>query len=362
MKPPVVLLCLLLASASGLSLNSAPAVSNQTDRAEFAGRPYLRLGDWAGRNNFDIRWLVRDETLQLTNRYCRLVFQKDSAGMEFNGINVLLSFPVVVHDGAGYLAEADLKNTLYPLLSPPGGTNGPRIKNIVIDPGHGGKDPGFQVGSYQEKKYTLLLAQELRDQLKRAGFNVSLTRTGDTFVDLASRPELARRRGADLFISLHWNSAGTGGNEVRGVQTYCLTPAGAPSSNSGDDTSGAEAKPGNRNDAKNLLLAYKLQQALLRELGIEDHGVRRARYLVLCEATMPAILIEGGYMSNPAESKRIYDAGYRKQMAQAIVDGVLAYRRQVEPPPVTPTKPIVTKSATSSSIPASAGSQKSSGH
>ncbi len=135
---------------------------------------------------------------------------------------------------------------------------------------------------------------------------------------------------ADLFISLHWNSAGQGGSEVKGVETYCLTPAGAPSSNTGNDASGAETRAGNRFNAENLYLAYVLQRSLMRELGVEDRGVHRARFAVLCPSVMPAVLIEGGYMSNPAESKKIYDAGYRRQMAKAIVNGVQSYKRQVE--------------------------------
>ncbi len=303
------------------------------ETADFAGRHYVRLGDWARANNFDLRWLQKDGVMQLTNRFFRVVLQKDSKNAEFNGVSVLLCYPVVVQDGAGYLAEADLQATFAPLFSPAPNRNGSRIRTIVIDPGHGGKDPGFQVGPYQEKKYTLLLAQELRSQLKRAGFKVSLTRTRDVFVEKTERPEIARQRGADLFISLHWNSASVGRNDVRGVQTYCLTPPGAASSNSGDDVSDAQAKPGNRNDPQNLLLAFDLQKSLTLDFGAEDHGVRRARFTVLCGAEMPAVLIEGGYMSHPVESRQIYDPAYRRRMAGAIVAGVLAYRRQVDPPP-----------------------------
>ncbi len=328
-------LLLLLAAAldfSPLPLRAAPAL---IETADFSGHRYIRLIDWARAANLDVRWLQRDESIQLTNRSFRFVFQKDSRNSEFNGVNVLLSYPFVVEKGTAYLAEADLRQTLAPLFSPTPSSGG-RIRTIVIDPGHGGKDPGFQVGSRQEKKYTLLLAQELLAQLKRAGFNASLTRTRDVYVDKSVRPEIARQRGADLFISLHWNATSVGKSDVRGVQTYCLTPAGAASSNSGDDVSDVEAKPGNRNDRQNILLAYDLQRSLTHDLGADDHGVRRARFAVLCDAQMPAVLIEGGYMSHPAESKQIYDAAYRRRMAGVIVAGVMAYKRQVEPPPPNP--------------------------
>jgi N-acetylmuramoyl-L-alanine amidase len=332
MKSTLALLLLLPVLALEwlpLSLRAAPATM---ETADFAGHRYVRLMDWARAENFDPRWLQRDEVIQLTNRSYHLEFQKDSHSAEFNGLNVLLCYPFVVQKGIAYLAEADLQQTLAPLFSPTPNRGDARVRTIVIDPGHGGKDSGFQIGSHQEKKYTLLLAEELRDQLKKAGFNASLTRTRDTYVDLSARPEIARQRGADLFISLHWNATSVGKNDVKGVQTYCLTPAGAASSNSGDDVSDVEAKPGNRNDRQNLLLAYDLQWCITHNLGAEDRGVRRARFMVLCDAQMPAVLIEGGYMSHPTESKQIYDSAYRKRMAAAIVAGVQAYKRQVELP------------------------------
>jgi N-acetylmuramoyl-L-alanine amidase len=321
---------LLFVGSLGGAVPSARAAA--VSAAEFAGQRYFLLSDWAHANGFDARWLERGESFSVTNRSFRLLFQKDSKNAQFNDINVLLSYPIVVHSDAAYIAETDLRLTLAPLLSPPTGPTGTRIKTIVIDPGHGGRDPGFQVGANQEKKYTLLLAKELRDQLKKAGFNASLTRTSDTYVEKAARPDIARQRGADLFISLHWNSAGAGGDGVQGVQTYCVTPAGAPSSNESSDITDTSMQPGNRNNDKSLFLAYTLQRSLVQGVGINDRGVRRARFTVLCLAQMPAILIEGGYMSNPAESKRIYDPAYRRQMAHAIVNGVLAYKHQLEPP------------------------------
>ena len=85
------------------------------------------------------------------------------------------------------------------------------------------------MGWHYEKVYTLALAAEVRDQLEQAGFNVILTRTRDTYVDLPDRPALANRRGADLFVSLHFNATPTGKNEVEGPETYCITPVGASS-------------------------------------------------------------------------------------------------------------------------------------
>ncbi len=323
-------LFLLLVIGAGDGAFCAPGAPGRIAVEQFSGRRYLVLGDWAGVNNFEVRWLKRDEILQLSNRLARLVFSKDSREAELNGVNVWLSYPIVFNNGAAYISELDLQTAIRPVLSPPKNWSGSTVRNIVIDPGHGGKDPGNQDGPRQEKKYTLLLAQELSAQLKGAGFKPSLTRATDSFVDLPERPDVARRRGADLFISLHWNSVDSGRNDVRGVETYCLTPAGAPSTNAGGEVRDAGTKPGNRFNEKNMFLAYELHKTLLKGLGASDRGVRRARFAVLRSADMPAVLIEGGFMSHPTESKRIYDPGYRRQMARAIVEGILAYKRQVE--------------------------------
>lgn len=317
-----------------LGLDAPPAFalvpSNRIPSVEISGRRYVRLADWAKANNFDVRWLKRDETVQLTNRFSSLEFTKDSREAELNGVNVWLSNPVVLQNGTAFISEMDLETAVRPVLFPPKNWRGFRIKNIVIDPGHGGRDPGNEDGSHQEKKYALLLAQELRDQLQHAGFTASLTRTTDTLIDLPVRPDIARRRAADLFISLHWNSVQSGKSQVKGIETYCLTPAGASSSNAGGEIRDAGTKAGNRNNEKNMFLAYELQKSLLKSLGAEDRGVRRARFAVLCNAEMPAVLIEGGFMSHPTESKKIYDPAYRRQMAHALVEGVLAYQRQVD--------------------------------
>jgi N-acetylmuramoyl-L-alanine amidase len=334
-----VAMLLLLLLAGGLGNTPRPATRTtrtQTDSVYISGIRYARLGDWARARGFDLQWLRSGESVQLTNRGMRIGLLKDSKCAQINGINVYLSHPVVMKNGAGFVADADLDNVVRPLLSPPKYSGAARVKTIVIDPGHGGKDPGYQSGSQIEKKYTLLLAQELRDQLNRAGFNASLTRTSDNFIELTERPDLARRRGADLFISLHWNSTSVGKSEVEGVETYCLTPAGAPSTNAGGDTSGGGgSRPGNRNDDRNVFLAYQMQRSITRDLSSADRGVRRARFMVLSSADMPAVLIEGGYLSHPDEAKRIRDAAWRKQLASAIVGGVVSYQKALAPAPTS---------------------------
>ncbi len=297
---------------------------------EIGGKEYVPLSPWASARDFELRWLKRDDTLQLSNHSSRLVLNIDSREAQVNGVQVWLSFPIVTRNGATYAARTDLETTVLPLVSPPRNRSGLQVNSICLDPGHGGKDPGNCIGSNQEKKFTLLLAQELRDQLSRAGLKVSLTRSADRFIELPSRPELAKNRGADLFVSLHFNAAESSRSQVKGAQVFCLTPPGASSTNARGEGAGAGSFAGNRFNEKNILLAYQVQKNLTKSLAAEDRGVRRARFAVLRDAAMPAVLIEGGFMSHPDEGKKIFDAGYRRKMARAILDGLLAYKRIVE--------------------------------
>jgi N-acetylmuramoyl-L-alanine amidase len=336
LKPFALLLALCL--ASGLPSAHAAVINGQS---------YVPLADWARENGLKCFWLKRGDEVLATNRAARLVFDKDSRMMEVNGTDVALSFPVAADHGTLLVAQMDLNTTIRPLLFPPRFADAKRITTICLDPGHGGKDTGNHTFWHSEKTYTLALALELRDQLQKAGFNVILTRNKDAFVELPDRPAQANRRGADLFVSLHFNATPTGKDGVEGPQTYCITPVGASSTDAQGEGANFGATAANRCEDKSLLLAYQVQKSLVRNLSAKDRGVRRARYAVLRDATMPAILIEGGYMTHPVESKKIYDAAYRRQMAQAIVIGILTYQRSVSPP--SPTLPATNRPAVNNS-------------
>ena len=303
--------------------------------ASLNGQWYVPVSEWAGANSLRPAGSWRGARVVVTNRVNRLEFEVDSAQARINGVNVRLCFPVASVRGAPHLAQLDLDKTLRPLLSPGSDPSPRRITTICLDPGHGGKDTGNHVGGLfgsNEKTYTLALAQELRDQLKRAGFNVILTRNRDSFVELPARVALANRVGADLFLSLHFNGTPSGKNEVDGVETYCITPVGASSSNAQGEGSRHGPTAANRSENKSLQLAYQMQKSLVQTLRAEDRGVRRARFAVLRDATMPALLIEGGYLSHPVEGKKIFDSAYRRQMAAAIVKGILAYQKPASVP------------------------------
>jgi len=285
---------------------------------------------WARGGGLEIRWVKRDETLQLANQTARLLLTIDSREAQFNGIELWLSYPPLQKEGVAYITRLDAETTLRPVLSPPRNPSSAKVTQICLDPGHGGKDPGYCVGRNQEKKYALLLAEEVQSQLKRAGLKVIMTRTRDNYPELPERPEFANRKKADLFVSIHLNATETSRETVQGSQVFCLTPAGAASTNTGGESGGGAWSVGNRCNEKNILLAYDVQKALVQELGVQDRGVRRARFAVLRDTEMPAILVEAGFMSHPVEGQKIFTSAYRRQLARAIVDGIMAYKRVVE--------------------------------
>ncbi len=288
----------------------------------------MSLRQWAKENDFKVIWSKEHDRLTLTNRTATLSFKGDSLLAEINGVNVWLCEPISVRDGLPCVSSLDLQATISPILFPQKKRAGTPLKTICLDPGHGGKDTGGASGKYLEKQYTLLLAKALAGQLRAAGFKVLLTRTKDKFMELADRPAFANQHRADLFISLHFNVDPRG--KASGVEVYCLTPAMTSSTNARGKLTDEAPMPGNRRDAQNILLAYQLQKSLVSKLSVEDRGLRRARFGVLCTAAMPAVLIEGGFLSDSGEQKKIADRRYRTRMADAIMHGALAYKHALE--------------------------------
>lgn len=320
---------LLLAGGPGAT---AQAPLGKAERLFMFGADYVRVDQWARANGGQFRWTASPRDGSATLPAGSLSFSADSRRINLRGIHVWLSNPVVSRGGVLYVSAGDFQNTIHPLLFPARAPASQRIRTIVLDPGHGGRDPGNREGRRYEKDYTLTLCREVKDLLVRAGFQVSLTRNADTFIELDQRPAIATQRRADLFISLHFNSAdGPGGSAVRGAEVFCLPSARARSTHepSSSHPSGA-SQPGNRNDTRNVQLAWQIQKALVERTGADDRGVKQARFAVLRNATMPAVLVEAAFMTNPTDARKIYEPAQRRLLAQAVVDGVLAYKRMVE--------------------------------
>jgi len=321
----------LFASVTGLfalSLASAALVQPSSLKAyRFGGSKYISITEVAAYYGLgrDVRGVV--DRAEYKTSFAQLELQADRRDILLNGVNHWLSAPILVARGRLWIAELDVLKTLDPVLRPERLRSGPQVRTIVLDPGHGGSDRGTRGRSSREKELTLDLAKRVERDLAASGMHVVLTRASDKTVPLENRVGFVRAKGADLFVSLHFNSGGP----ASGIETYCAPPAGADSTaNTGSDD--REATPNNRFDEQNVWLAQCVQKTLSRATGAVDRGVRRARFYVLRYANCPAILVEAGFLSSPPEEQRILRTDYRELLAKAIADGILTYKKTMEAP------------------------------
>jgi N-acetylmuramoyl-L-alanine amidase len=225
---------------------------------------------------------------------------------------------------------------------------GLNVKTIVIDPGHGGKDPGCHTrGNVSEKNIVLSVARILAKKLEeKIGCKVFLTRDRDTFLPLERRTAIANMKKADLFISLHTNAHKN--KKIRGLETYFLNMAT-------DERAVMVAARENATSEKNISdlqailndlmlntkihessrLAYAVQKGMMSKLSrtnrqVRNLGVKQAPFYVLIGAQMPAILVETGFLTNYAERKRLLNKEYQKKVAEGICNGIDAYIKSID--------------------------------
>jgi N-acetylmuramoyl-L-alanine amidase len=179
-------------------------------------------------------------------------------------------------------------------------TNGRQI--VVIDPGHGGPDPGaVGIAGIQEKEIVMDISNQIAGILQQQGIAVILTRTGDYDFDLAPRVQIAESNRAAVFVSIHANAISMSRPDVNGLETYYF--------NSGLD------------------LARTIHSSILQGVNIRDRGVRSARFYVLRNTSMPSVLVETGFVTGAEDARNLADPNHRRQMAEAIARGILQYLR-----------------------------------
>ncbi len=219
-----------------------------------------------------------------------------------------------------------------------------KIKKIVIDPGHGGRDPGaIGRSGLKEKKVNLDIAKRLHNILKAEGVEVVMTRSGDTFVSLAARAQIANDSGSDLFLSIHANANRV--KSMNGFEVYYINPNIGDASRSYNSAKKDElifnedCFADSSTQVKAILWdmiytharaeAIELSGSICRSakenLGVEVLGVKKGRYAVLKDAHMPAILVEVGFLSNSKEERMLNNAYYRQKIAESIAEGISDY-------------------------------------
>ncbi len=174
--------------------------------------------------------------------------------------------------------------------------------SVIIDPGHGGKDPGaIGIGGLKEKDVILPISIRVAQILQQNGVQAVLSRNSDYFVSLKGRVDMAERGNADLFVSIHANSVGLSRPDVSGLEVYYYSSG--------------------------YNLARNVHRAILNSVNIRDRRVRKARFYVLRKTSMPAILVETGYVTGREDAAKLASPQYREKMAQGIANGILSYVR-----------------------------------
>jgi N-acetylmuramoyl-L-alanine amidase len=224
---------------------------------------------------------------------------------------------------------------------------GLRVGRIVIDAGHGGRDPGAQGPGYTEAALTLDIALRLERLLaKEPGVEVVLTRRTDEYVGLQERTEIANREGADLFLSIHANASRN--RSARGIESYLLNFASTPDAAAvaARENASSTLTMSHLNDlVKQIALNSKLdesrdlarhvQSAMVRKLRasnqqVRDLGVKQAPFVVLVGASMPSVLVEVSFLTNKQEGRMLGTGAYRQRIAEALLDGVRRYLRTLK--------------------------------
>jgi N-acetylmuramoyl-L-alanine amidase len=317
--------CLALAFFC-LSL-ALPLQAFEWETATSGGREYVTLHSFctfygftyqspSGNNRFSSRNAAgHSVSLQLGNN-----------NMYVDGVHYVMSFAIEGGDHDWLVSRMDVIKLFDPILRPTEISARHSIRGVVIDAGHGGSDNGATSRLGAEKNYTLKTAFLLEKILRDAGLKTVLTRRTDVFIDLYERAHIASLYSDYCFVSIHFNSATP---EARGLETYCLSPRGAASTSSNYLTrSDIQKLPGNDYDPLNILLASMVHSEIIKLNpgdGTADRGVKRARFVVIKQNVLPAILVEGGFVSNHMEAARVDRDDYRQNLAQDIARGVIRF-------------------------------------
>ncbi|MBT9312279.1 DUF3747 domain-containing protein [Leptothoe kymatousa] len=172
---------------------------------------------------------------------------------------------------------------------------------VMIDPGHGGRDPGAVGNGLQEKEINLFISRRVKRTLEQRGYRVAMTRNSDVEIDLQPRVNIAERANATVFVSIHSNAISLSRPEVNGLETYYFSSGRS--------------------------LARSIHNSVLRSSDLRDRGVRQARFYVLRNTSMPAVLVETGFITGREDSARFRSNAAREQIADAIAQGVIDYLR-----------------------------------
>ena len=341
--------------ACGLNAAAAPITATH-----FGGADYVSVIAVCGRLGLKYAGSVDGRSLTLRNALHTGSLTAEHREMILDGVRVLLGDIAVARGGQFYVSFADYEHRLRPLFRPDLAVPLPRRPRIIVlDPGHGGVDPGAENKRFhaQEKTFTLDVALRLRPLLLAQGWKVAMTRvrdapfTNDKARDLEMRAGFAAQWGADVFLSIHFDAAP--GDSTRGSEIFSFDPVGQRSSDAWGkrilEPPLTQPSPGNRFDDWNALLAHTLYRRLPSSLATYDHGEKLGNWSVLRNAPCPAVLVEPVFLSNEAEVQRLETPAFRQQIAETLAAGLKDYAALLDsllprpPPPPAPPAPAAAK-------------------
>ncbi len=262
----------------------------------------------------------------------------DSEWVRINQENIRLPYPTKCRPDGVWISPAVLS---YVKNISKFGLN--RVVKVVIDPGHGGKDPGAMGNGLREKDVVLDIARRLAKYLKRAGVKVYMTRNSDVFIPLKERARKANKIMPDVFVSIHANASRS--RSGRGIEVYYVSEkiddsvrAVVAKENSVLKFEGGRADGEieeilwdmihTENRAESRKLARTLARNISRIMNSPNRGAKGAPFYVLKWTNVPSVLIEVGFISNPEEARKLADPVYRDRIARAIFEGLMAYLSQ----------------------------------
>jgi N-acetylmuramoyl-L-alanine amidase len=310
-----------------LALPAAVSLADDWNVVRPNNRPYVSFANVAQFYQFPEYTRV-SRTVSLRSERRTIRAQGGTSELSINGVRFFTHFPLLNNSNEDLISVMDVSKIIEPVLRPSRIQKAEKIDTVVLDPGHGGFDNGASSSWGSEKTFTLDVAQATRLELTRAGFRVEMTRSTDTFVSLEQRVSIANRFPHAVFISIHFNSSPGG----VGVESFALAPEGVTSNMSSEHhVSAADVArhAGNAQDEHNIALTASIHAMVLSRLAAFDRGVKHARFHVLRDVRIPAVLVEGGFISSGSEGQRIATSNYRQRLGVAIAQGIQNYNAAV---------------------------------
>jgi N-acetylmuramoyl-L-alanine amidase len=319
LAPPVL-------SVSMSLISSAAFAADDWQIIKVSGHDYLSVDNISKFYSLPAEVVPAGKKIQLETVRNPLEFVSGSREIMINGARSWLCFPVIEHSGKFLVSRMDVSKTIEPQLRPHRIPNIGRLQTVVLDPGHGGHDKGAVSRYGYEKNFALDVARKLRPLLQAKGLRVIMTREGDYFVPLEVRAQIANAARDSIFVSIHFNATDRDPNAT-GFEIFSFTPRGAPStSDNSVALSALDIQAGSTVDAQSMALSSCIYHSLLGHIPEFDRGIKRARFAVLRLTRVPAVLIEGGFLTERGESQLIAKSDWRAKLAQSISVGIQNYQ------------------------------------